>query len=296
MNNKNQNKSAAQNSKLIKVTAFILILLALFLLEPSLREKSTFAVSYLDNPKVSSENIITNYDTSGLPSIPVPQQKSRAPEPSTLFLILGGIGGIIVRFARKSFDKFKRASDFFLSVAGLTITSPLLIFVAILIKLNSKGPVLYKQNRVGKNEQIFQIYKLRTMRVDAEKYTGVVWAKENDPRITPIGRILRKVHIDEIPQLFNVIKGEMSIVGPRPERPELVRDLKRVIRDYEKRLQVKPGITGLAQIWHKYDETIEDVKKKIKYDILYIKKMCLLVDLRILANTFVVVLTGRGAR
>ena len=134
------------------------------------------------------------------------------------------------------------------------------------------------------------------MRIDAEEETGAVWAKENDPRITSVGRLLRKTHIDEFPQLLNVLKGQMSIVGPRPERPEIVYDLKTVIRDYEKRLLVKPGITGLAQVWHKYDETIEDVKKKIKYDFLYIRRMCLLVDLRIMANTVVVVLTGRGAR
>ncbi|MCX5704134.1 MAG: sugar transferase, partial [Candidatus Omnitrophica bacterium] len=145
---------------------------------------------------------------------------------------------------RKSFDKFKRISDIALSILGLTVVSPILLFTAILIKLNSQGPVLYKQNRVGKNGKIFRIYKLRTMRIDAEKNTGAVWAKLNDPRITAVGRVLRKTHIDEIPQLLNVLKGEMSIVGPRPERPEIVTDLKTIIRDYEKRLQITPGITG----------------------------------------------------
>ena len=134
------------------------------------------------------------------------------------------------------------------------------------------------------------------MFLDAEKNTGAVWAQENDPRITPVGRILRKTHIDEIPQLLNVITGEMSIVGPRPERPEIVKDLKALIHDYENRLSVKPGITGLAQVKHKYDETIEDVKKKIKYDLLYIRKMCWLVEMRIIAQTFIVALTGKGAR
>ena len=134
------------------------------------------------------------------------------------------------------------------------------------------------------------------MRIDAEKYTGPVWAKEDDPRLIKFGKIIRKIHIDELPQLFNVLIGDMSIVGPRPERPELVGKLKRAIPEYEKRLRVKPGITGLAQVWHKYDETIQDVKKKIKYDLLYIREMCLMVDLRILARTFFVVLIGRGAR
>jgi len=275
--------------------AFLFVAL-LFLFEPSYRAKLTFAVTYFDQSKVASQHLKnTNYVQEPNERAPVPE-KSRAPEPSTLFLILSGVGGLIVRFARKSFDRFKRISDIFLAILGMTITSPLMIFAAILIKLTSPGPVVYKQNRVGKDEKIFRIYKLRTMRNDAEKNTGAVWAKANDSRITPVGRILRKTHLDEFPQLLNVLRGEMSIVGPRPERPEIVRDLKTIILDYEKRLQVKPGITGLAQVWHKYDETIQDVKKKIKYDLLYIRKMCLLVDLRILANTIAVVLTGRGAR
>lgn len=222
------------------------------------------------------------------------KEPGRAPEPTTFVLFLGGVAGVCVRFVRNSFSKFKRYMDLFLSTSGLLICAPILIFVALLIKFNSKGSIIYKQERVGKRGRIFSIYKLRTMRVDAEHQTGAVWAKKNDPRVTSVGRILRKTHIDEIPQLFNVIRGEMSIVGPRPERPEMVRDLMKLILDYERRFQVKPGITGLAQIWHKYDETIEDVKKKIKYDVLYVKKMCLSADLKILAKTAVVVVTGKG--
>lgn len=278
-----------------KINIAILALLALFLLEPGLRYKPTFAVTNFEQPKVNYEQAESIYPIEKSESREA-TQRSHAPEPATLLLFVSGLSGIVVRFARRSFEKFKRASDLLLSIFGLAITSPIIGFAAAMIKLSSKGPIIYRQNRVGKNGEIFRIYKLRTMRIDAEKYTGAVWAKENDSRITTVGKILRKAHIDEIPQLFNVIKGEMSIVGPRPERPEMVRDFKVVIRDYEKRLQVKPGITGLAQVWHKYDETIEDVKKKIKYDILYIKRMCLLVDLRILANTVTVVLTGRGAR
>ena len=131
---------------------------------------------------------------------------------------------------------------------------------------------------------------------DAEKESGAVWAKENDHRITRVGKILRLSRIDEIPQLFNVLKGQMSIIGPRPERPEMVRDFRQLIRDYEKRLLVKPGITGIAQVKHKYDDSIEDVKQKLKYDLLYVKKMRATVDLGILAQTFLVVLTGKGAR
>jgi len=282
--------------KLFQGLSILFAILLCVALEPLFSQKATFAVTFFDTPvSSSSENI-------NAPSITAPAQphalpqRAHAPEPSTLFLILSGFAGIVVRFVHKSFDKFKRMMDFMLAVAGLILTMPLLAFAALLIKLSSPGPVIYRQKRVGKDGEIFKIYKLRTMRQDAEKSTGAIWAKENDPRITSVGKVLRKAHIDEIPQLLNVLKGDMSIVGPRPERPEMVRDLKTLIRDYEKRLQVQPGITGLAQVWHKYDETIEDVKKKIKYDVLYIKKMCLLVDLRILANTFVVVLTGRGAR
>lgn len=222
------------------------------------------------------------------------QQKSRAPEPASLILFLSGITAALFRFVRKSFNKFKRLLDIALSIAGLLLTAPLSAYAAILIKLSSPGPVIYKQNRLGKHGKVFRIYKLRTMFANAENATGAVWAKENDSRVTPVGSILRKTHIDEIPQFINVLKGQMSIVGPRPERPELVRDLKMLVMDYEKRLQVKPGITGLAQVRHKYDETIEDVKKKIKFDLAYIRNMCFLADLRILGRTCVVVLTGKS--
>lgn len=233
--------------------------------------------------------------TFGQDTILTPE-RAHAPEPTTLLLFLSGITGMTIRFARKSFKKFKRIFDLFLATLGLTIALPISLLVAFLIKITSRGPIIYKQKRVGKGGAIFEIYKFRTMSVDAEKETGAVWAKENDPRVTPIGRILRKSHIDEIPQFLNVIKGQMSIVGPRPERPEIVRDLKTLIADYEQRLAVKPGITGLAQIYHKYDETIEDVKKKIKYDLLYIKRMCWLVEVRILAQTFVTSLLGKNSR
>jgi lipopolysaccharide/colanic/teichoic acid biosynthesis glycosyltransferase len=134
------------------------------------------------------------------------------------------------------------------------------------------------------------------MKLDAEKESGAVWAQEDDPRLIKLGKYIRKAHLDEIPQLINVFKGQMSIVGPRPERAVFVGKLSEEIKEYRKRLNVKPGITGLAQCWHKYDETIKDVKKKVKYDLLYIRKMCLWVDMRILLRTIVVVLTGHGAR
>lgn len=285
--------------KLIKTTAFIVVLITLALCEPVLRSQLIFAVPpVLNNGEVIYENKLpldkyTPIDTSVLVT-PKPQ-RAHAPEPSTLLLMLGGIWAMIVRFAQRSFAKFKRALDLFLSVLGLFIILPVLLICAVLIKLTSKGPIVYKQNRVGLGGKVFQIYKLRTMRVDAEKFSGAVWATENDPRVTPIGKFLRRAHLDEIPQVLNVFKGEMSIVGPRPERPEMVRDLKTLIVDYEKRLHVQPGITGLAQVSHKYDETIDDVRKKVKYDLLYIKKMCWRFEMRILAQTFVVALTGKGA-
>jgi len=228
--------------------------------------------------------------------IPV-EKKSHAPEPGTLMLFgSGGIIGALVRFARQRYRDAKRIFDIAVSVVGLIIASPILLVAMCLIKLSSKGPVCYTQKRVGENGKIFEIIKLRTMIQNAEKGCGAVWAKENDSRITFVGRVLRKTHIDEIPQLINVIRGEMSVIGPRPERPEFVKNLSHQVEGYSKRLIVKPGITGLAQVRHKYDETIDDVKKKIKYDLLYIKKMCWWVDFRILFRTCLVVMTGKGAR
>ena len=222
--------------------------------------------------------------------------RSRAPEPSTLMLFGSGILGMVVSFVRRTYYMVKRAFDIIASVLGIILLSPLFLVTAVLIKCTSKGPILFTQTRVGKGGTLFDIYKFRTMRVDAEKETGPVWAENNDPRLIPIGRFLRKAHIDEIPQFINILKGEMSLIGPRPERPIFVQKFKKEITNYEKRLAVKPGLTGLAQVWHKYDETIEDVRKKIKYDLLYIKKLCLWTDVRILFRTVRVVFTGEGAR
>lgn len=227
----------------------------------------------------------------------LPEQNTTVPEPASIALIsTGGLFGYIIRFARRRFQEFKRCFDIVVSVVGLIITLPILATTAIFIKIVSPGPAFFKQDRVGIGGNLFKIYKLRTMRVDAEEMTGPMWAQEDDPRLIKFGKMIRKSHIDELPQLVNVLKGEMSIVGPRPERPEFVKTLSEHISEYQKRLDVKPGITGLAQVWHKYDETIKDVKKKIKLDLLYIRKMCLWVDMRILASTIVAVLTGRGAR
>jgi exopolysaccharide biosynthesis polyprenyl glycosylphosphotransferase len=222
--------------------------------------------------------------------------KSRAPEPSSLMLFGGGILSMIITFLRRTYNIAKRTMDIAIAFVALIILSPLCVLVALVIKLTSNGPIFYTQLRCGKDGKPFNIYKFRTMRVDAEKETGPVWAKLKDNRITPIGGFLRKSRIDEIPQFINVLHGDMSVIGPRPERPVFIEQLKTQVTDYSKRLAVKPGITGLAQVSHRYDENIADVRKKVKYDMLYIKKMCFWTDVRIIGRTFGVILTGFGAR
>ena len=190
----------------------------------------------------------------------------------------------------------KRAVDFSAALAGLLIASPVLALIALIIKLDSKGPILYGQERVGRFGEIFKMYKFRSMRTDAEA-NGPVWAGgEFDPRMTRMGAFLRRTHLDELPQLFNVLGGEMSLVGPRPERPMFVEQLDREIPGYDERLLIKPGMTGLAQVHYRYDQSIADVKRKLRFDVLYIKRMCLMLDARILAWTLLVVVTGRGIR
>lgn len=198
----------------------------------------------------------------------------------------------IVLFSRRVYVSTKPFLDSFLAIFGLTLFLPLFFLVGVLIKITSKGPVFYSQERVGAHGQIFEIVKFRTMHCKAEDEFGPTWAKKNDPRTTFIGSILRKTHIDELPQFVNVIQGEMSMVGPRPERPYFVNKFVKDIPGYAKRLAVKPGMTGLAQCYYKYDETLRDVEKKIHYDIFYIKKMCWLLDFKIMLLTLRVSLFG----
>ena len=251
----------------------------------------TLLDTHLDTPGTLHKNSVLRLHENGSE-----KPRTRAPEPTTIALFGSGILGMIMTFVRRAYAFTKRIMDVLLSILAIVLFSPLFIFAAILIKLTSKGPIFFTQTRVGKDGKLFTIYKFRTMHVNAEKETGPVWASENDPRLIPAGKFLRKTHIDEIPQFINVLRGEMSVIGPRPERPTFVTVLKTQITDYEKRLQVKPGITGLAQVRHQYDATIDDVRKKIKYDLLYIKNMCLWTDIRILVRTVRVVLTGEGAR
>jgi exopolysaccharide biosynthesis polyprenyl glycosylphosphotransferase len=175
------------------------------------------------------------------------------------------------------------------------LAAPILLAVALLIKLDSKGPVFYSQERVGMNGKNFKMMKFRTMKTDAEA-TGIKWAQKNDSRVTRVGKYLRRFRVDELPQILNVLKGEMGIVGPRPERPEFVAKLKVQIPYYDLRTLVPPGITGWAQIRYPYAASLEEAREKLHYDLWYVKHLSVLLDLSILFHTAKVVLFGRGAR
>jgi lipopolysaccharide/colanic/teichoic acid biosynthesis glycosyltransferase len=217
----------------------------------------------------------------------------------------------------------KRTIDILGAAVGLVLTAPLMLLVAVAVKIDSPGPLFYTQTRVGVNRRKrdrrycrqvgttdrrtrdrrredllgrpFSIVKIRTMVADAEKRTGPVWASKNDDRITRVGRILRKTRIDEIPQFWSVLKGDMSLVGPRPERPSFVRDLCVKVDDYQQRLEVKPGLTGLAQVENGYDSSLASVREKVRFDLKYIRGWSIWTDVRILLKTVVVVVTGKGA-
>ncbi len=190
----------------------------------------------------------------------------------------------------------KRVVDVAAAAFGLLAGLPVLIAVAAAIKLTSPGPILYHQKRVGVRGRTFTIHKFRTMRVDAEAASGPVFAADRDPRVTPVGHILRRTRLDELPQLWNVLVGEMSLVGPRPERPEFVLDLTEQIPFYGQRHVVKPGLSGWAQVRYAYAATVEDTMEKLQYDLFYIKNMSVLLDLLIIFSTIKTVLRRRGAR
>jgi sugar transferase (PEP-CTERM system associated) len=198
--------------------------------------------------------------------------------------------------ASRLFLIYKRFASVLISIIGLLLSLPLIPFVILAIKLSSRGRVLYSQNRVGRDDKIFRCYKFRTMHSDAEADSGPIWAEDDDPRVTLVGRFLRKMRIDEIPQLLNVFKGDMSLVGPRPERPEFVAALNEQIPYYHLRHSVRPGITGWAQILYKYGSSVEDAKEKLRYDLYYIKNCSVGLDLLIVLNTIKIVLLSRGAK
>ena len=209
-------------------------------------------------------------------------------------------------------SRVNRALNLLLASVALIVSLPVMLLIALLVRITSRGPVLYTQVRVGldRREPLdvsrnhrrernlggrpFTIYKFRTMRVDAEQASGAVWAQQSDPRITAVGGLLRQYRLDELPQLFNVLKGEMNIVGPRPERPTIFAELREHIAEYPLRQRAKPGITGLAQINHHYDRSLEDVRTKVHYDLEYIRRQSVAEDLRIMLKTVPVILLRRG--
>jgi lipopolysaccharide/colanic/teichoic acid biosynthesis glycosyltransferase len=209
-------------------------------------------------------------------------------------------------------EPLSRSVNLLLALVALILLFPLLVLIAVIVWLSTPGPILYTQVRVGLDRRVpldpsqnhrrernlgglpFTIYKFRTMRVDAEHGSGAVWAQQSDPRVTAIGRLLRQYRLDELPQLINVLKGEMNIVGPRPERPTIFAELREHIAEYPLRQRAKPGITGLAQINHHYDRSLDDVRTKVRYDLEYIRRQSFFEDFRIMLKTLPVILLRRG--
>jgi sugar transferase (PEP-CTERM system associated) len=190
----------------------------------------------------------------------------------------------------------KRALDLAFGIAGLLLMAPAMAALAIAIRLESRGPILYLQVRVGLRGRTFQLWKFRSMRIDAEHMTGAQWARQEDPRVTRVGRFIRKYRLDEMPQFLNIIRGEMSFIGPRPERPEFVKKLRQEISYYDERHSVRPGLTGWAQVQYQYGASVEDAWRKLEYDLFYLQNMSIFFDLVILLKTVRIVLTGQGGR
>jgi sugar transferase (PEP-CTERM system associated) len=197
---------------------------------------------------------------------------------------------------RRASIVYQTAVNLIVAGVGLVLATPIVLLTALAVRFSSAGPVLNRQVRVGMDGRLFTLYKFRSMRVDAEASTGAVWASRDDPRVTPVGKVIRKLRIDEIPQLLNVFKGEMSVVGPRPERPEFVQALTEKISYYRQRLCVRPGITGWAQVNHEYGDTVEDAVRKLEYDLYYIKNVSLSLDSYIFFLTIKTILLSRGSQ
>jgi lipopolysaccharide/colanic/teichoic acid biosynthesis glycosyltransferase len=209
------------------------------------------------------------------------------PEPITLVMVGAGGGGVMLELARRQFRIFKELLDVVGGALCAVVFLPVILLAMALIKISDPaGPALYRQVRVGLNGRLFTIYKLRTMYINAEAHGRAVRAGRDDPRVIPLCRWMRRSHIDELPQLFNILRGEMSLVGPRPERPELFVDLSRELPNFERRLAVKPGLTGLAQIKNGYDTDMESVRRKLEYDLQYIENMSLGMECKLLVSTF----------
>jgi lipopolysaccharide/colanic/teichoic acid biosynthesis glycosyltransferase len=194
----------------------------------------------------------------------------------------------VPRVGRKMFTgymSFKPLIDVVLAALMLLCSAPCILVAMLLARLTSKGPAIYAQNRLGRGGRPIRIYKIRTMYHDSERETGPVWSRPGDPRVTPLGRFLRWAHLDELPQLVNILRGEMSLVGPRPERPELAASIERALPAYPRRLSVRPGLTGLAQVLQSPDSDLSSVRRKLDLDLYYIERMSLWLDLRVLLGT-----------
>ncbi len=183
------------------------------------------------------------------------------------------------------YDAFKRVLDVVLTVPLLIIAAPIIFVAGLCVRLTSRGPALYTQLRVGRQGRLYTIYKIRTMTADCERQSGPRWAATNDPRVTTVGRVLRRLHLDELPQLWNVLRGEMSLIGPRPERPEFVATLQEALPNYRQRLAVRPGVTGLAQVQLPPDSDLASVRRKLAHDLYYLRQLSLWLDFRILLAT-----------
>jgi exopolysaccharide biosynthesis polyprenyl glycosylphosphotransferase len=196
-----------------------------------------------------------------------------------------------IHLSRRFQSLIKRGLDIILSLVGLVLLAPLFPFIYALIRLSSWGPAFYIQTRSGQFGRPFNIYKFRTMSMNAEQ-NGAQWAAKNDARVTPIGYLLRKTRLDEVPQFLNILKGDMSFVGPRPERPEMVREIEKEVPFFTFRCWARPGLTGLAQIRYGYGATIKEAKQKLQYDLFYIKNWSILLDLKIILRTLATVMSG----
>jgi lipopolysaccharide/colanic/teichoic acid biosynthesis glycosyltransferase len=208
------------------------------------------------------------------------------PEPLTMVMVGAGSGSLLLGLARRQFRIAKRGLDIVGSLIGLIIFAPVMTICGVMIKFSDpSSPVIYRQTRVGLYGRLITIYKMRTMYADAESHGKAIRADRKDGRVIPICRWMRRSHMDELPQLFNILCGDMSLVGPRPERPELTVELAQYLPDFEQRLSVKPGLTGLAQIKNGYDTDMDSIRRKLEYDLEYIRTMSLGLELRLLAQT-----------
>lgn len=218
--------------------------------------------------------------TLGADARPLPHRP-----PSRPVATLGAAASVVVPVTW--YSAAKRLVDLVLGLAMLVLAMPILVFMAVLVKLTSRGPIFYSQTRVGKGGRPFTIWKVRSMYHDCERFSGIQWSQAGDPRVTPVGRFLRRSHLDELPQLWNILRGDMSLIGPRPERPEFVPQLEKAIPRYRERLLVLPGVTGLAQIHLGPDTDLASVERKLAFDLYYIKQLSLWTDARVFLATII---------